>query len=1022
MNYSRGSEWRKWDLHIHTPDSLVNCNYKAENSSDIWETFIIDLEKLPIEFKVIGINDYLFLDGYKKVIEYKKNGRLKNIDLILPVLEFRIKKFAGHKDFKRVNFHVIFSDLLSVDIIQNQFINGLTTKYKLSPGLDNDIWDSIISKDSLIELGRKIKKTVPESELPKYGTDLEEGFNNLNLDEDDIFELLNKSHFKNNFVTAIGKTEWESLSWSDGSIAEKKDIINKVDLVFISSENIEKFNIAKEKLKSQRVNDFLLDCSDAHYNSDSKEKDKIGKCFTWIKADPTFQGFKQVLNEPDERVYVGNKPILLTRVNNNKTKYIKQLIIDTITDKEDLNQVWFKSIKIPLNFELISIIGNKGSGKSAIADIIGLCADTKHSDNFSFLNKEKFKKKGWGDRFKAAIEYASDTIATKESLNDEIESSEEPKVQYIPQNYFEKLCNEIGKIEAFRNEIENVVFQYISEEKKLKQSSFSNLISFKKEAIEQEIRKIKIDIDSINDEIIILEDKKKPEYKKNLESKKAIKDEELKVHEHQKPKEIKNPSLSDESPETKQLKDKLNKFESELVNCENEVKKLEDELLEYNHSIEELIHFKREINSLESDINKFLENKNVVISKYNIDISKLLLIKFDVNIIDNIISEYRAKCDNLKLQLEVSKITENIKFENLKMKNKVEFYKTEIFKIKNSFTANEKEYQNYLTDLKKWEIKKNQIIGKEDEIETLEYLKKELKYISENLNNELENKRKIRLNYSKLIYNKKSEIKIFYDEIKTEIDSKMAEYSEQNLTIDSSFSLSYNFISDFLGFILQNKVGTFRGLDEGKKIFENRIIPLLNCNEENSIENFLVIIIDYLENDRRENNEELHKPTIISEQISKRKEFYNFLFNLDYIEPHYELRQNGKSLEKLSPGEKGALLLVFYLVLDKSPLPLIIDQPEDNLDNHSVAKVLVPYIKSAKKNRQIIMVTHNPNLAIVADAEQIIYVSIDKENANTFNFTSGSIENPMINKKIVDVLEGTMPAFKTRRRKYYENS
>ena len=122
----------------------------------------------------------------------------------------------------------------------------------------------------------------------------------------------------------------------------------------------------------------------------------------------------------------------------------------------------------------------------------------------------------------------------------------------------------------------------------------------------------------------------------------------------------------------------------------------------------------------------------------------------------------------------------------------------------------------------------------------------------------------------------------------------------------------------------------------------------------------------------------------------------------------------------MSPGERGALLLVFYLLLDKNDIPLILDQPEDNLDNHSVANVLVPFIRRAKQKRQIILVTHNPNLAIVADAEQIIWVDIDKKDKNKFEYISGSIENRVVNEKIVNVLEGAMPAFNKRKQKYYE--
>src|ERR1700694_2993468 len=85
----------------------------------------------------------------------------------------------------------------------------------------------------------------------------------------------------------------------------------------------------------------------------------------------------------------------------------------------------------------------------------------------------------------------------------------------------------------------------------------------------------------------------------------------------------------------------------------------------------------------------------------------------------------------------------------------------------------------------------------------------------------------------------------------------------------------------------------------------------------------------------------------------------------------------------------------------------------------TVYEILVAFLKKAKKRRQIIMVTHNPNLAVVADAEQIIHVSIDKKNKlNDFDFRSGAIENPVINKAVVDILEGTLPAFDNRRLKY----
>jgi len=128
-NYERGSEWRKWDLHVHTPESFYN-NYKGVNG-DIWEAFIKDLEILPPEFKVLGVNDYLFIDGYQRLLKEKKeNGRLSNIDMLLPVIELRLKKFCGSDSkLSKVNFHIIFSPEIKPDIIQQHFLNAIPRHY-----------------------------------------------------------------------------------------------------------------------------------------------------------------------------------------------------------------------------------------------------------------------------------------------------------------------------------------------------------------------------------------------------------------------------------------------------------------------------------------------------------------------------------------------------------------------------------------------------------------------------------------------------------------------------------------------------------------------------------------------------------------------------------------------------------------------------------------------------------------------------------------------------------------------------
>jgi ABC-type cobalamin/Fe3+-siderophores transport system ATPase subunit len=139
------------------------------------------------------------------------------------------------------------------------------------------------------------------------------------------------------------------------------------------------------------------------------------------------------------------------------------------------------------------------------------------------------------------------------------------------------------------------------------------------------------------------------------------------------------------------------------------------------------------------------------------------------------------------------------------------------------------------------------------------------------------------------------------------------------------------------------------------------------------------------------------------------------------IPPKYNLQWDGRDLDELSPGERGTVLLLFYLLLDSNTIPLVIDQPEENLDNQTVFNVLVPSIKEARNRRQIVIVTHNPNLAVVCDADQVIYASLDKKKGNTVTYESGAIENPQINRRIIDVLEGTRPAFDNRDLKYKQH-
>lgn len=1013
MSFNRGSEWNKWDLHIHTPKSIEQ--HYGGDTSDAWENFIDDIENLPENIKVLGINDYIFLDGYKEILKYKSQGRMPNINLFLPVIELRVDKYGNLDDkaWKRVNLHIIFSDAISAETIESQFLNAIQVNYRLSPidefNQDCISFSGVITKDSLSDLGKKIKESAT---VPITGSDLKVGFSNFTHSYEQVKKALESHYFKDKFLLAVGKTEWDVMRWT-GSVTDKKTIINEANFVFISTDSKESYNKSKEKLKNEGVNSYLLDCSDAHSFSSSDNKDKLGNTLTWIKANTTFEGLKQVIHEFDERVYIGEEPEVLNRVRDNRTKYIKKLTIDKVTGYNNSKGIWFNNNEVELNSELVAIIGNKGSGKSALADIIAFLGNTYREKHFSFLTSKKFKSKKLAENFQATLEYES-TEKITQNLSESVDMDKPERVRYLPQNYFEELCNDLEG-EGFENALKKVVFSHLNDEQKLGANSFDDLIRIKTNMIDEDVKTIIPKINQINQEIIKLEEYRLDSFKKSQESQYELKYNELLEHVKNKPIKIKNPTKNDEDDESqKKLIQSVDDKKSELDSKENLLKSNEQVIKTLLIEINELNILKSDFTRLLSSISEFKQSKQELLDKYALEFNSLLKIEHDLSTIDNTINEKNAHIETLRKEnyMEVEGQRTGLKVDIEAIKDFIKITEKELSKP-------EQEYRKYLSEFNIWKQKVKEIIGDKDTIGTLKHYKSVLKYIANDLDAELAQKRENRINLSLEIYDKKFEIVEIFKSLKETIDATLNEYRTSllnyNITIDATYKLE-NFESDFLKNIKQNKMGSFYGTDEGK-VKLKEIIETKDLNSKDSFKGILEAIIDYLEYDKREDKS--HETREIIEQVHKVEDLYAYLFKLDYLVPNYELKLDNKNLSELSPGEKGALLLVFYLMLDKEEIPLIIDQPEDNLDNQSVYRIVVKFIKLAKKRRQIIMVTHNPNLAVVADAEQIVYASIDKQNNNKFTVKSGAIEDKDINQCIVDILEGTRPAFDKRSYKYF---
>ena len=122
-------------------------------------------------------------------------------------------------------------------------------------------------------------------------------------------------------------------------------------------------------------------------------------------------------------------------------------------------------------------------------------------------------------------------------------------------------------------------------------------------------------------------------------------------------------------------------------------------------------------------------------------------------------------------------------------------------------------------------------------------------------------------------------------------------------------------------------------------------------------------------------------------------------------------------LSNASAGQKTTTILTFLLAYGNQPL--LLDQPEDDLDNRLVYDLIVARLKVAKSKRQIIVVTHNANIPVNGDSEYII--SMDSETDIIQVNQTGTMDDESIRQEICNVMEGTKDAFEMRAKKYHFN-
>ncbi|MDG9797275.1 AAA family ATPase, partial [Acinetobacter baumannii] len=505
----------------------------------------------------------------------------------------------------------------------------------------------------------------------------------------------------------------------------------------------------------------------------------------------------------------------------------------------------------------------------------------------------------------------------------------------------------------------------------------------------------------LNAEIEDLESQSQIGVRNILDSKKQLKIQELQDHELIKPIEVESPS-EELTPEQQSLKTKMDANNSRQIELLDEVKKLNELIVENQRKIiiaEQIIDKSKILKDQVQDFKDQISEGLKVLSIEN----DIVAFNIDTTIIVELIENLNVK--KTESSLRVGDLEKEIESCN------------EVVKVvQGQLSEPLQKYNAYVESLRKWDNKRLELIGDNGSLDSLlgiQYQLEKIEKLPEQLIQKRVDRKDISIKIFEILERKKIIRESLYEPVQQAIEKNEFINKKNKFEFVSRLNFSTEHFQDELTNLIMQRRLEFTP-DNIKKTLEE----LSNQEDLETKEgciNFIEKLIGKLE--------EVNGATGIADMVKKNttpKNVYDFVYSLDFIKSKYSLRFQNAEVDKLSPGQRGALLLIFYLLVDQDKTPIILDQPEENLDNDTVVNSLVPILNEAKKTRQIIMVTHNPNLAIVCDAEQIIYTDFYRENNFSINYTSGSIESYDLNQHAVNILEGTLGAFNNRRSKYFD--
>lgn len=629
---------------------------------------------------------------------------------------------------------------------------------------------------------------------------------------------------------------------------------------------------------------------------------------------------QQAIREPAKRSFIGERPPKQLEIDANKTFFIDRVSVSKLVTTAP--GIWLDGTDLPLNSDLVAVIGNKGSGKSALADVVALLGNSRQKLHFSFLQKNRFRGKS-GDpakNFAGKLTWLDSTEEIR-NLNDDPPADKVEMVRYIPQGHFEDLCNGhiSGSSDAFEKELRAVIFSHAGESIRLGALDFDQLIDQQESGFRIQLNDLRKDLRRINQEITSFEEQLQPNVKSSLQELLQVKTRQIEEHNKLKPGALPKPA-AELTPEQQEAAIQIESVAGKLKALEEAAAANSASELALAGKLKAIQNVRERLRVLERAHKQFFDDTTNDLAVLGLKPEQLITHTLSTQALDEIglsIPEEQSK-----LQASNDATTEQ--------KGKL---LAEKISLNAKLNAPQLAYQQNLQALEAWIARLAELTGTSDAPDALLGLQARIKQLDElptRLNAHRESRLKLTVEIFDVLEAQRKAREDLFRPVQDLIQGNNLIREEYKLQFQATLGGSADVVSSALFELIKQNTGEFRGADEGYATVRG-LADKYDFNKRADVKDFVSEL-----HSRVEAAAEGKTAVGIAPLLRKDKtatDVYDLLFGLSFLEPRYSLLFQETQIEQLSPGQRGALLLIFYLLVDKGRNPIILDQPEENLDN-----------------------------------------------------------------------------------------